>query len=740
MPNIARKNRMGQNLNRMQRLFPKEYAFYPRTWVLPGEISDFRTQFDSNGLSLNGRIFIIKPDAGCQGRGIFLTRTLDTVPSTENVVAQVYIKKPLLLDNFKFDLRIYVYVAGVKPLRMYLFHDGLVRMCTEEYVKPTKANLHMSCMHLTNYAVNKHNNNFTQPNGIEDQDHSSKRSLQWFMQFVANTYGQDKADWLWRRIGVLCTRTVLSILPTLSREYDAHFRTFGGIPVDASLIPASASSMSNKLPAAPGSKKMDEEEEEEEKDDKEEDKKAEDPLQPKTRGSRCFEILGFDIMIDNNLNPTLIEVNHLPSFGTDSALDLDVKERLMQQVFSVLPPQADDFPAYVAHCKAEAEKRQAEKAANMENSRNNQKIWKTGTASNAAAAAAARPRREISVERRVVEESPSPPVVEELPVVVPVAPVVVDPPAEIVMPPLIEAVDSLDEECTVERLEEIKAILIKIYTIFSAEKISKIDRLLLKYLGHEEEFLRFVYNKYNVSPSQYEKPKPVSVPVEQSRDDSDTRSVHTAIEHTDGHSSRGDSKRYSRSLSPPRTKKLPPAAPIKKQQPAWKAQPDEDAIFRAEILKEHVPNDEEEWMKFEMSRLSQFTRIFPPLPKSAVHWTTSHLPVASDPPVAAVKEVVKEENDAEDEEENKEEEDEDETNATPSATGTSTTDTKKKVASYEDIICSVFLQDRRQTMRLRCPLPNRTKEEQDRLPPLESSSSRPLQSMVSTHFGSHPFH
>ena len=134
--------------------------------VSAGELADFRAQFDSQGNSIGNKIYIIKPDTGCQGRGIFLTRTFDQVPQHENVVAQLYIKKPLLLDGFKFDLRIYCLVSSVKPLRMYLFHDGLVRMCTEEYVKPTKANISNTCMHLTNYAVNKHNSNFQVKNNL----------------------------------------------------------------------------------------------------------------------------------------------------------------------------------------------------------------------------------------------------------------------------------------------------------------------------------------------------------------------------------------------------------------------------------------------------------------------------------------------------------------------------------------------------------------------------------------------
>lgn len=29
---------------------------------------------------------------------------------------------------------------------------------------------------------------------------------------------------------------------------------------------------------------------------------------------RCFEVLGYDVMIDANLNPWIIEVNHLPRY------------------------------------------------------------------------------------------------------------------------------------------------------------------------------------------------------------------------------------------------------------------------------------------------------------------------------------------------------------------------------------------------------------------------------------------
>lgn len=45
--------------------------------------------------------------------------------------------------------------------------------------------------------------------------------------------------------------------------------------------------------------------------------------------SMAFEILGFDVMLDRNLKPYLIEVNHSPSFTADTPLDKKIKKTLV---------------------------------------------------------------------------------------------------------------------------------------------------------------------------------------------------------------------------------------------------------------------------------------------------------------------------------------------------------------------------------------------------------------------------
>ena len=50
----------------------------------------------------------------------------------------------------------------------------------------------------------------------------------------------------------------------------------------------------------------------------------------------CFEILGFDIMVKNDLSPMLIEVNHAPSFATETDFDHELKHTLITDTLKVL--------------------------------------------------------------------------------------------------------------------------------------------------------------------------------------------------------------------------------------------------------------------------------------------------------------------------------------------------------------------------------------------------------------------
>ena len=182
MSTLARKGGLGKNLTRLQSIFKEEYKFFPRTWVLPQQWLSFKKQFTSK----RNKTFIVKPDASCQGKGIFLTRTYENVNKVEKQVAQRYLHKPLLIDGCKFDMRIYVVVTCCDPLRAFMFHDGLVRICTRPYVDPAKGNLNDLCMHLTNYSINKHSDDFVFNTDSENDGVGNKRSLVWFRRWLTS--------------------------------------------------------------------------------------------------------------------------------------------------------------------------------------------------------------------------------------------------------------------------------------------------------------------------------------------------------------------------------------------------------------------------------------------------------------------------------------------------------------------------------------------------------------------------
>lgn len=222
--------------------------------------------------------FIVKPDCLSQGKGIFLTNNVDEVLmaanqsqlTNERIVVQEYLKDPYLIDNLKFDIRLYVLVTSCDPLKIFLYHEGIVRFATEEFKSGclNQANIDNQFIHLTNYAINKDNSRFRHSkNALDDEGH--KRSFQTVLNRL-RTAGHD-TETLMLQIKDIIVKTMISVQPDLLHNY----RT----------------------------------------------------CQPADREcSMCFELLGFDIILDKSLKPFLLEVNHAPSFNTDTPLDYLIKK------------------------------------------------------------------------------------------------------------------------------------------------------------------------------------------------------------------------------------------------------------------------------------------------------------------------------------------------------------------------------------------------------------------------------
>lgn len=82
MYNLARKNCLGRHLMRMRKWFPDDYDFFPLTFMIPTDYKEFKQQISDK----RNRTFIVKPEASCQGKGIFLTRTFEDIQPTDHCV------------------------------------------------------------------------------------------------------------------------------------------------------------------------------------------------------------------------------------------------------------------------------------------------------------------------------------------------------------------------------------------------------------------------------------------------------------------------------------------------------------------------------------------------------------------------------------------------------------------------------------------------------------------------------
>lgn len=192
-----------------------------------------------------------------------------------------YISNPYLVNDTKFDLRVYVHVVSYDPLRIYVCRDGLVRFATQKYSNK-KGTVKNRYMHLTNYSINKKSDEFEQnDDAAECQGHKWGMKALW--KYLETERGVDTGQ-VWTDMCDVVIKTILSADGTIN----------SGVKMNVN------------------------------------------------QRSCVHEVFGFDIMLDATLKPWLIEVNISPSLHSASGMDHTIKGRMMRDVFNIagfhLPP------------------------------------------------------------------------------------------------------------------------------------------------------------------------------------------------------------------------------------------------------------------------------------------------------------------------------------------------------------------------------------------------------------------
>ena len=255
-----------------EKIFAEDYNYMPKTYLYPDDKELIENKFHNYSFNLND-LWLIKPPNRANGDGLTILDSLENVNYKEYLITK-YITNINLINGKKYDLRLYVLISGIKPLRIYLYKEGLVRISTEKY-KLDINSVKNKFMHFTNTAINRHNKNFVSPKNSND-----KTANTWNLFMYKNYLKKINIKWtkIHNKIVDIIIKAIISVYEELS------------------------------------------------------DKKGYENLNEQS----FSDLLGIDIMITDDFIPKLIEINYSPFMFYYSKLDKPIKSNLLVDTLNLI--------------------------------------------------------------------------------------------------------------------------------------------------------------------------------------------------------------------------------------------------------------------------------------------------------------------------------------------------------------------------------------------------------------------
>ena len=273
---LGRKDLLWNSINKLRFKFPRDYNITPLSFNL---LEDYEEMQSDRALSANKtQLYIIKPVAASCGRGIKIVDSQQRIKPKEGMLVSRYIMCPHLINGLKYDLRVYVFVTSFNPLTVYIYNDGLVRFATEKYSLDSES-INQKFVHLTNFSINKRNTSkFVQNN--ESDDEREVDSSKWNFSQLESAFEKLGLNYgsIFMQIKQIVMKTLISVESSINNNLEKNH------------------SIRNS----------------------------------------CFELYGFDVILDSNLKPWVLEVNVLPSLSSSSVFDKRIKTMLVCDALTLI--------------------------------------------------------------------------------------------------------------------------------------------------------------------------------------------------------------------------------------------------------------------------------------------------------------------------------------------------------------------------------------------------------------------
>lgn len=269
---IFQKNIVYKYYADMKRLFFEDFSYMPETYNYPEEKNIIYNKFKDYRLDLNN-LWLVKPQNGYGGHNIRIFDSLKNVKLKKFVITK-YITNISLIKGKKYDLRLYVLISGLKPLRIYFYKEGLIRIATEKYILKINS-LKNKFIHLTNVCTNILNKKYISPNSTNGEK-ANIWNIFMYKQFLKSY----NIEWdnIREKIKDIIIKSIISLYKKLIEENDKAMLS------DQSF----------------------------------------------------YEILGFDILITNDFIPILIEINWTPSMFFSNYIDKIIKPKLFIDTLNII--------------------------------------------------------------------------------------------------------------------------------------------------------------------------------------------------------------------------------------------------------------------------------------------------------------------------------------------------------------------------------------------------------------------